>query len=131
MSGKNLFWNINLKKITPVNWLVIVMTGILLVIIALPTKKQASDSWGNLDVLEASEEVNASDMELRLESILSKVEGIENVQVMIATDDQERVSGVLVVARGADEPITIKKIQEAVMALFQIEAHKIKVMNMK
>ena len=41
------------------------------------------------------------------------------------------VTGVLIVAEGADNSVTIQKIQEAVMALFQIDAHKIRIMKMK
>ena len=41
------------------------------------------------------------------------------------------VTGVLIAAEGADDSVTVQNIQEAVMALFQIEAHKIKIMKMK
>ena len=37
----------------------------------------------------------------------------------------------MVVAEGGDNPIIIGNIQEAVQVLFQVEAHKIKVMKMK
>ena len=40
------------------------------------------------------------------------------------------MTGVLVVAQGGDNPVVIKDIQEAVQVLFQVEAHKIKVMKM-
>ncbi len=41
------------------------------------------------------------------------------------------IRGVLVVAEGGDDPVVVQQIQEAVMALFRVEAHKIKVMKMK
>ena len=41
------------------------------------------------------------------------------------------VTGALIVAEGADNSVTVRKIQEAVMALFQIDAHKIRIMKMK
>ena len=41
------------------------------------------------------------------------------------------VRGVLVVAQGADDPQVVAEIKEAAMALFHLEAHKIKVMKMK
>jgi stage III sporulation protein AG len=41
------------------------------------------------------------------------------------------VSGVLVIAEGGGNPVTIQEIQEAVMALFQVGANKIKVVKMK
>ena len=36
----------------------------------------------------------------------------------------------IAVAGGGDNPVVIKDIQEAVQVLFQVEAHKIKVMKM-
>ena len=39
--------------------------------------------------------------------------------------------GVLLVYEGGDNPVVIQEIQEAVMALFGVDAHKIKVMKMK
>ena len=41
------------------------------------------------------------------------------------------ITGVLIAAEGADNPVTVQNIQQAVMALFQVDAHKIKIMKMK
>lgn len=41
------------------------------------------------------------------------------------------IRGVLVVAQGGDDPELVQQIQEAVMALFHVDAHKIKVLKMK
>lgn len=41
-----------------------------------------------------------------------------------------QVEGVLVLAEGGDNAVVIKNITDAVMALFNLEAHKIKVMKM-
>ena len=43
----------------------------------------------------------------------------------------EEVTGVLISAQGGENPVTVYKIQQAVMALFQVEAHKIKIVKMK
>ncbi|MCD7766419.1 MAG: stage III sporulation protein AG [Lachnospiraceae bacterium] len=127
-----------------------------------------------------------SALEERLESILSRVEGIGETQVMITlksdgkkvvekdtqqTESKEEsggesessaseqvsgsettiyersadgdeipfvteelspeILGVLVIAQGADSSSVVTEITEAVMALFGIEAHKIKVMKME
>lgn len=37
----------------------------------------------------------------------------------------------IVVAQGGGNPVIVQQIQEAVMALFHIEAHEIKVLKMK
>lgn len=44
---------------------------------------------------------------------------------------ETEVTGVLIVAEGADNAVTVQKIQQAVMALFQIDAHKIRIIKMK
>lgn len=43
---------------------------------------------------------------------------------------EPEIDGVLVIAQGADSQQTISEITQAVMALFGVEAHKIKVMKM-
>ena len=49
----------------------------------------------------------------------------------VISETLPQIRGVLVVAQGGSDPVIIRQIQEAVMALFQIEAHKIKIMKMK
>lgn len=49
----------------------------------------------------------------------------------IYNSGEAEVKGVLIAAEGASDPVIVQKIQQAVMALFQIEAHKIKIMKMK
>lgn len=49
----------------------------------------------------------------------------------ITSETFPEIRGVLVVAEGGDNPVLVQQIQEAVMALFHVEAHKIKVLKMK
>ena len=49
----------------------------------------------------------------------------------VVSEEYPAVRGVLVIAEGGGNPVTIKEIQEAVMALFQVGANKIKVVKMK
>lgn len=82
-------------------------------------------------------------LESRLEELLSNVEGVGKVEVIIMTGEEKRntdsfsisskneVTGVLVAAQGAGSAVTVQNIQQAIMALFQIDAHKIRVMKMK
>ena len=49
----------------------------------------------------------------------------------VVSEEYPAVRGVLIVAEGGDNPVVIQEIQEAVMALFGVDAHKIKVMKMK
>ena len=49
----------------------------------------------------------------------------------ISSEIYPEVRGVLVVAQGGDNPVVVQQIQEAVIALFHIDAHNIKVLKMK
>ena len=49
----------------------------------------------------------------------------------VIKETMPKVRGVLVIAQGADDPRIVAEIKEAAMALFHLEAHKIKVMKMK
>lgn len=110
----------------------LLLLGLLLAVVFLPTQKSK----------EKKKEVPVqTELESRLASLLSGVEGVGEVQVMLMTKEEkgnsgfsqgeikEQVTGVLVSATGGDNSLVVQKIQEAVMALFQVEAHKIKVMK--
>ena len=49
----------------------------------------------------------------------------------ISSSTYPEIRGVIVVAQGGDNPLIVQQIQEAVMALFHVEAHEIKVLKMK
>ena len=132
-----------LKKINRTQWITLFLVGLLLGVIAVPTeKKTGSDNRvGNASREETQEQGNASALEQRLQQVLSGVEGVGKVQVMLMTgnekntfgfgnDNSELITGVLIAAQGADDPVTVREIQQAVMALFQVEAHRIKVIKM-
>lgn len=123
----------------------ILLLGLLLAVALLPVsdkEEKGNTSGPGLSASTAEETVDKTQLETKLESLLSSVEGVGRVQVMLMTGEEEgstafsenktlKVTGALITAEGADNSVTIQKIQEAVMALFQVEAHKIKVMKMK
>lgn len=49
----------------------------------------------------------------------------------VVSETLPQIRGVLVIAEGGSDPVIIRQIQEAVMALFHIDVNKIKVMKMK
>lgn len=78
-------------------------------------------------------------LEQKLERLLSDVEGVGKTEVVLMTKErssdmfsssEEVVTGALICAQGADDFTVVQNIKEAIMALFQLEAHKIKVMKM-
>ena len=109
-------------------------------VIALPVSKGNSDTAGE-KLLTAPQTIQEqkSELEEKLENLLENAEGVGKVKVMLMEDGgqgvysagETEVTGVLIVAEGADNALTVQKIQQAVMALFQIDAHNIRIMKMK
>ena len=129
------------KGMTKQQWIVILLLGLLLSVIALPVSKESSTPKQTIlmdNSTQSTDEIQSS-LERRLQNILENVEGVGEVKVMLMTEEQQgiyrsgetEVRGVLIAAEGASDPVVVQKIQQAVMALFQIEAHKIKIMKMK
>lgn len=107
-------------------WLILLLVGILLVVIAIPTKS-GTEEKGVVD----SKEWSTSETEQRLENILSQMQGIGEVHVMITYRQENEVEGVVVVAEGGEQGVTVQKITEVVRALFDVDSHKIKVIDSK
>ena len=92
--------------------------------------------------LEKNTDAERTVLEKKLEDLLSQTEGVGKVQVLLMTGEEkdsssfydsgnQAVTGVLIAAEGADNSVVSRNIVEGVMALFQLDAHKIKVMKMK
>lgn len=178
------------EKLTKNNMIILALSGLLLMIIALPVHNSEADrekttQSGLLDKaedrIEETEEENSREeaMERRLEQFLARMDGVGEVEVMltfsdsgervvekdvpysqsrtdesdgngtnrtIASRDQReetvytegqipyvkktlapRVQGVTVLAQGGGSAVVRAQITEAVMVLFGLEPHKIKV----
>ncbi len=120
-----------LKKIKKEQLIAGLLFGILLVVIAMPVSNNKEKS----DTEKVS--ANGALLEKQLEDALMQIEGIGTVDVTIMLEPfvdehaSPEIRGVLVVSSSGDNPVETLKIQETVMTLFQIDAHKIKVMKMK
>ena len=105
--------------------------GLLLLIIAIP----ASSDKNEYETENVSK--NSALLEKQLEDALMQIEGIGIVDATILLEPfadehtSPEIRGILVVASSGDNPVETLKIQQTVMTLFQIDAHKIKVMKMK
>lgn len=91
------------------NLLILALLGVLVLVLAIPTEKKTESKMD----FKANEEAGGEQLEERLERILKHTEGV------------------VVVAQGATDPAVKKKIQDIVIALFPIEAHKIEIVKMK
>lgn len=65
------------------------------------------------------------------ESTVYQKDGSGNETPYVTETLAPQVSGVLVIAQGGGNAVVVKEITEAVMALFGVEPHKIKVMKMQ
>ncbi len=174
-----------MKHMKKDQWLILVLAGILLLVIAMPVPGKEEETSVDTAPAESTEKKEVETLEERLESALQSVAGVGKVKVMITRkssgekivekdmpvtdrstteegDDGKRstlektqeestvyvqdgsggqtpyvieemepqIQGVVIVAEGGDDPGVVQNITEAVMALFGVEAHKIKVMKM-
>lgn len=65
--------------------------------------------------------------EIMFESFLEQTEGVGDTEVMIKKDKNGDVQGIIIAAKGAENPNVIKTIKDAAVTLFGVEAHKVKV----
>ncbi len=188
MDFKSFFKNHSFKQWDKTQWTILILAGILLMVIAIPTEEKR-DREVTLEEREENvslnEESYAESLERRLQNKLSKIAGAGRVEVMITLENygesvvekdnadstsrrvQEgaegrntteetrevhmetvyqdadrgkepfvgsektpKIAGVLVVAQGADKTAVKQNISDAVMALFQIDVNRIKVVKM-
>lgn len=192
MKIKEFFRSKAWKKWDKSQWTIIVLTGVLLMILAIPTEQKDQETMASKKnetetVMEngTAQTDYVREMENRLKETLSAIEGAGRVEVMITLEDmgesvvekdtvkessdlqesdQEggirkerkvqvsgetvyeeggsektpfigkeitpKIAGVLVVAQGGENTVVKQNISEAVMALFQIDVNRIKVVKM-
>lgn len=130
----------------------IVIIGVLIAVLFIPTGERKGNSLMDIQT-PVSENVSIDtsaeyeeELELRLEEILSQMEGVGEVEVMITLKSSTRtrdnsftyttqntypeVEGVFVVLQGGDDSSVKLAITEAIQALFGIDVHKIKIVKM-
>lgn len=189
MDFKDFFKNKPWKQWDKTQWTILILLGILLMVVAIPTGGKDEQET---PVMQQEEQIAsyvredyAGSLERRLTQVLSKIEGAGRVEVMITLQDygemvvekdtdrnisqniqQEenavkssdktetvemetvyqdgdkgkepfvgserapKVEGVLVIAQGADATVVKQNISDAIMALFQIDVNRIKVVKM-
>ena len=107
-------------------WLILLLVGILLVVIAIQTSSSEDINYSN-----ETSDWNVTETEGRLEKILGQMHGVGEVHVMITYRDEMQVEGVVVVAENGGNAVVVRQITEVVGALFHVDAHKIKVIASK
>ena len=177
------------KKWDKSQWMILVLVGVLLMVIALPTgEKKEKKNGAQPEAQNEEESVLQKDdyvgeLERKLANSLSKIDGAGRVEVMITLEDggesvvekdtvsessdlsesdpsgglrtekslqtsqttvyeeegvtpfvekerMPKIAGVFVAAQGGDHTAVKQNISDAVMALFQIDVNRIKVVKM-
>lgn len=115
LSNSKLFQK--LKSIKHIEIIVAVIFAVIVLLIYLssvnPVKKTQSSASTNL--------------EMRLESILSDIEGAGNVSVLINNTDNQ-IDGVIIVASGADDVFVKMNILKAVETVLKIPTAQIEIL---
>ena len=93
-------------------------------------EKDTPDSSSSSEKSGGGESEKSENRSIQEETVyLEDADGTKTPYVIKET--MPEVRGVLVIAQGADDLSIVKEIKEAAMALFHLDAHKIKVMKMK
>ena len=72
-----------------------------------------------------------TDLEARVERILSRIDGVGSVSAMIAQDADGRATGAVIVADSLDSLEALLRLQRAVEALLELEANDIEIIGRK
>lgn len=70
-------------------------------------------------------------VESQLCSILSDIEGVGAVDVMLQYGEDDQITGAIVTAEGASDPVVKNDVTKAVMAVFDISASNVEVFEKK
>ena len=109
-------------------WMILLLFGVLLVVIAIPTKTEPRNS--SLSIYDETEQ-EATDMEKRLQNLLQKMQGVGEVHTMITYRNDKQVEGIVIIADGGGDAVVVRNITDVVRALFDVDSHKIKVIEKK
>ena len=106
-------------------WILILLIGILLVVIAVPTKSTKQEHTYPYQ----EETRTTTEIERKLEDLLGNMKSVGKVQVMITYGNDEQVEGIAILADGAGNGVVVREITSVVQALFDVDSHKIKVIE--
>lgn len=178
----NSFWKLRewmekkMRQKNKTDFLVLILLGVLVMIIAIPTGNGKKEQSGGIQETESrndkkevqTEEEYCTSLENQLEKLIARMEGAGKTRVMITLEDEgqayvdknilkddnkseettvvydsgdtnepyvvrrtrPKVEGVVVVCEGGNTPKVVTEISDAVMSLFDLEAHRVIVVKM-
>ena len=119
--GKNeAFFTGLLNKTRKDKIFIVILAGILMMVIAMPTKSSSAKSYTTGPVISTGSEDYEKNLGEELQQMLENTDGVGKV----------KVTGVLVVCEGGDDKNLVAYITDAINGLLGVPVHKIKVMKM-
>ena len=129
--GKNEAYFTGLPNKTRKDKIFIVkLAGILMMVIAMPTKSSSAKSYTSGPVISSNSDYYEKNLGEELQQMLVNTDGVGKVQVLLKTPDDKEVIGVLVVCVGGDDKNLVAYITDAINGLLGVPVHQIKVMKM-
>lgn len=160
-----------LKNRSKTDYLILILLGVLVMIIAIPTGKKQEEASGEVQeekMQTTTQESYKDTLEEQLTKLIEQMDGAGKTSVMLTMADEgytyvdknlvtdedkkeettvvydageyeepyvicqekPKVKGAVIVAEGAGSPQVVTEIKDAVMSLFDIEAHKVIVVKM-
>ena len=109
---------------------IVILAGVLMMVIAMPTKSSSSKAVTTGSIYSDSSGDYDQTLGKELEEMLGNIEGVGTVKVLLKTSDEREVTGVMVVCEGGDDKNLVAYITDAINGLLGVPVHKIKVMKM-
>ena len=109
---------------------IVILAGVLMMVIAMPTKSSSSKAVTSGSIYSDSSGDYDQTLGKELEEMLGNIEGVGTVNVLLKTSDEREVTGVMVVCEGGDDKNLVAYITDAINGLLGVPVHKIKVMKM-
>ena len=109
---------------------IVILAGVLMMVIAMPTKSSSSKAVTSGSIYSGSSGDYDQTLGKELEEMLGNIEGVGTVKVLLKTSDEREVTGVMVVCEGGDDKNLVAYITDAINGLLGVPVHKIKVMKM-
>ena len=109
---------------------IVILAGVLMMVIAMPTKSSSSKAVTSGSIYSDSSGDYDQTLGKELEEMLGNIEGVGEVKVLLKTSDEREVTGVMVVCEGGDDKNLVAYITDAINGLLGVPVHKIKVMKM-
>ncbi len=122
----------SLKALTKKDIAIMALIALAVGTLCLFSLKHSSTTQANQGSTPATSQIQGfSELELRLASILSKIQGAGSVSVMINQDENGNIIGALILSEGAYQPHTRVQLQLAAKAVLGTSAEQIKIFQIE